>query len=73
MLRKSESTEKPQWIAIYTEIFCCIGNQNIIARYLIFTSSIVPDDEFEKQPLAGSVFIIKDVGVRGTEMVSYAG
>ena len=53
--------------------FCCIGNLNVTVRYLISISSIVPDDEFEKQPLAGSVFIVKDVGVRGTKMVSYAG
>jgi len=51
---------------------CCFAGPNL-DQLVITSASIVPDDEFEKQPLAGSVFIVKDVGVRGTKMVSYAG
>lgn len=41
--------------------------------FAICSSVMLSEEELKQQPLAGSVFRIKDVGVCGVQGVSYAG
>lgn len=52
---------------------CCFAGPKLDQLIITSGSVMLSEEELKQQPLAGSVFRIKDVGVCGVQGVSYAG
>jgi sugar lactone lactonase YvrE len=49
---------------------CCFGGPNYEDLYV---STAAKNTDLKEQPLAGSLFVVRNVGVRGLPAVPYAG
>ena len=52
---------------------CCFGGKNYDVLYVTSAMRALTPEEKDKEPLAGSVFKVTGLGVKGTPMVAYRG
>jgi len=52
---------------------CCFGGKNFDELFITSSAYLVPDEERERTPLAGSVFRATGLGARGKPAPMYEG
>jgi sugar lactone lactonase YvrE len=51
---------------------CCFGGENFEDLYITSARTGLSDDQLKKEPLAGSLFVIKNIGFRGLPAFEFA-